>query len=81
MTLVPAVFPLTCAVQNYAWGKVGSDSEVAKLVVGGDPLAVIDEGRPYAEVRVTVEVLVLAQTGDLLLFMTASVLTPVQSIS
>lgn len=45
------MFPLTCAVQNYAWGKVGSDSEVAQLVVGGDPLAVIDEGRPYAEVR------------------------------
>lgn len=43
------MFPLTCAVQNYAWGKVGSDSEVAQLVVGGDPLAVIDEGRPYAE--------------------------------
>lgn len=60
VTLVPAVFPLTCAVQNYAWGKVGSDSEVAKLVVGGDPLAVIDEGRPYAEVRLTVEVLVPA---------------------
>lgn len=76
VTLVPAVFPLTCAVQNYAWGKVGSDSEVAKLVVGGDPLAVIDEGRPYAEVRVTVEVLVLAQTGDLLLLMIASVFTP-----
>lgn len=76
VTLVPAVFPLTCAVQNYAWGKVGSDSEVAKLVVGGDPLAVIDEGRPYAEVRVAVEVLVLAQTGDLLLLMCVSVLTP-----
>lgn len=75
VTLVPAVFPLTCAVQNYAWGKVGSDSEVAKLVVGGDPLAVIDEGRPYAEVRVTVEVLVLAQTEDLLLLMIASVPT------
>lgn len=45
------MFPLTCAVQNYAWGKVGSDSEVAQLVIGGDPLAVIDEGKPYAEVR------------------------------
>nr|XP_057932431.1 mannose-6-phosphate isomerase isoform X2 [Doryrhamphus excisus] len=43
------VFPLTCAVQNYAWGKVGLDSEVAKLVVGGDPLAIIEEGKPYAE--------------------------------
>lgn len=46
-----SVFPLTCAVQNYAWGKVGLDSEVAKLVVGGDPLAVIEVGKPYAEVR------------------------------
>lgn len=45
------MFPLTCAVQNYAWGKIGVDSEVAKLVVGGDPLAVIEEGKPYAEVR------------------------------
>lgn len=45
------VFPLTCAVQNYAWGKVGLDSEVAKLVVGGDPLAVIEDDKPYAEVR------------------------------
>ncbi|KAF1386506.1 hypothetical protein PFLUV_G00095550 [Perca fluviatilis] len=43
------VFPLTCAVQNYAWGKVGLDSEVAKLVVGGDPVAVVADGKPYAE--------------------------------
>lgn len=46
-----SVFPLTCAVQNYAWGKTGLDSEVAKLVIGGDPLAVIEDGKPYAEVR------------------------------
>lgn len=45
-----AVFPLTCAVQHYAWGKVGVDSEVAQLVAGGDPLAVIEEGKHYAEV-------------------------------
>ncbi|XP_034031822.1 mannose-6-phosphate isomerase [Thalassophryne amazonica] len=43
------VFPLTCAVQNYAWGKVGLDSEVAKLVASGDPLAVIEDNKPYAE--------------------------------
>ncbi|MEQ2308028.1 hypothetical protein AMECASPLE_024052 [Ameca splendens] len=43
------VFPLTCAVQNYAWGKIGLDSEVAKLVVGGDPLVVIEMDKPYAE--------------------------------
>lgn len=49
------MFPLTCAVQHYAWGKVGVDSEVAKLVVGGDPLAVIEEGKPYAEVGFTLK--------------------------
>uniref|UniRef100_A0A3B3YLD9 Mannose-6-phosphate isomerase n=1 Tax=Poecilia mexicana TaxID=48701 RepID=A0A3B3YLD9_9TELE len=43
------LFPLTCAVQNYAWGKIGLDSEVAKLVVGGDPVAVIERDKPYAE--------------------------------
>ncbi|KAK6476703.1 mannose-6-phosphate isomerase-like [Huso huso] len=43
------VFPLSCVVQKYAWGKVGLDSEVAKLVVSGDPLAVIEEDKPYAE--------------------------------
>ncbi|KAJ3596408.1 hypothetical protein NHX12_002815 [Muraenolepis orangiensis] len=43
------VFTLTCAVQNYAWGKAGLDSEVAQLVVGGDPLAVIEDDKPYAE--------------------------------
>ncbi|KAL6474532.1 hypothetical protein MHYP_G00180930 [Metynnis hypsauchen] len=43
------VFPLSCVVQNYAWGKVGLDSEVAKLVLGGDPQAVIEDGKPYAE--------------------------------
>ncbi|KAM9496943.1 mannose-6-phosphate isomerase [Clarias gariepinus] len=43
------VFPLSCLVQNYAWGKVGLDSEVAKLVLGGDPQAVIQDDRPYAE--------------------------------
>ena len=44
------VFPLSCAVQKYAWGKVGLDSEVAKLVAGDDPQAVIERDQPYAEV-------------------------------
>lgn len=44
------MFPLTCVVQHYAWGKVGEASEVARLVVGGDPLAAIQDGKPYAEV-------------------------------
>ncbi|KAI4874317.1 hypothetical protein NFI96_013951, partial [Prochilodus magdalenae] len=42
-------FPLSCVVQNYAWGKVGLDSEVAKLVLGGDPQSVIEDSKPYAE--------------------------------
>ncbi|XP_016086207.1 mannose-6-phosphate isomerase [Sinocyclocheilus grahami] len=43
------VFPLCCVVQSYAWGKAGLDSEVARLVLGGDPQALIEEARPYAE--------------------------------
>ncbi|XP_055518501.1 mannose-6-phosphate isomerase [Leucoraja erinacea] len=43
------VFPLKCAVQHYAWGKVGLDSEVAKLVSCNDSSVVIDEEKPYAE--------------------------------
>ncbi|XP_028679021.2 mannose-6-phosphate isomerase [Erpetoichthys calabaricus] len=43
------VFPLSCVVQNYAWGKVGLESEVAKLLVSGHPSTVIEEEKPYAE--------------------------------
>ncbi|XP_038622860.1 mannose-6-phosphate isomerase [Tachyglossus aculeatus] len=43
------VFPLSCKVQHYAWGKLGSDSEVAHLLTSGDPLAQIEEDKPYAE--------------------------------
>lgn len=45
------VFPLSCVVQQYAWGKVGSKSEVASLLASSDPLAQISEDMPYAEVR------------------------------
>ncbi|XP_008937724.1 PREDICTED: mannose-6-phosphate isomerase-like, partial [Merops nubicus] len=34
-------FPLSCAVQSYSWGKVGLESEVAKLLASGDPLGTI----------------------------------------
>jgi len=44
------VFELHCAYQNYAWGKVGSTSEVAKLLKGADSSISIDEEKPYAEV-------------------------------
>ncbi|KAM6352173.1 mannose-6-phosphate isomerase isoform 3-T3 [Alca torda] len=43
------VFPLSCAVQNYSWGKVGLESEVAKLVATSDPLVQIQPDQPYAE--------------------------------
>uniref|UniRef100_A0A674GGG2 Mannose-6-phosphate isomerase n=1 Tax=Taeniopygia guttata TaxID=59729 RepID=A0A674GGG2_TAEGU len=43
------VFPLSCVVQNYSWGKVGLESEVAKLVASGDPLVQIQPDQPYAE--------------------------------
>ncbi|KFQ62984.1 Mannose-6-phosphate isomerase, partial [Pelecanus crispus] len=45
----PAVFPLSCAVQSYSWGKVGMGSEVAKLLASSDPLIQIQPDRPYAE--------------------------------
>ncbi|XP_054572667.1 mannose-6-phosphate isomerase isoform X4 [Eptesicus fuscus] len=45
----PRVFPLSCVVQQYAWGKMGSDSEVARLLASSDPLARISEDKPYAE--------------------------------
>ncbi|KAF6131544.1 mannose phosphate isomerase [Phyllostomus discolor] len=43
------VFPLSCVVQQYAWGKMGSNSEVARLLASSDPLARISEDQPYAE--------------------------------
>uniref|UniRef100_A0A8D2DEU3 Mannose-6-phosphate isomerase n=1 Tax=Sciurus vulgaris TaxID=55149 RepID=A0A8D2DEU3_SCIVU len=43
------VFPLSCVVQHYAWGKMGSNSEVARLLASSDPLAQISEDKPYAE--------------------------------
>ena len=44
-----SVLKLNPTVQQYAWGKVGLDSEVAKLFTSnsGQP---VDEMMPYAEV-------------------------------
>ena len=49
-----SVLKLSPAVQKYAWGKVGSDSEVAKLFTSnsGQP---VDEATPYAEVCVLID--------------------------
>ncbi|XP_043536299.1 mannose-6-phosphate isomerase isoform X1 [Chiloscyllium plagiosum] len=43
------VFPLKCVVQHYAWGKVGLESEVAKLTLSDDPSIAIEQEKPYAE--------------------------------
>ncbi|PSN37566.1 Mannose-6-phosphate isomerase [Blattella germanica] len=40
---------LRCAVQQYAWGKYGQNSEVAALNSNGDPDFMIDDDMPYAE--------------------------------
>lgn len=40
---------LQCKVQNYEWGKLGTDSTVAKLFSSANPDVTIDSGKPYAE--------------------------------
>ncbi|XP_053318210.1 mannose-6-phosphate isomerase [Spea bombifrons] len=45
----PRVFPLSCVVQDYAWGKLGQDSEVAHLWSKGGPNREIKPDKPYAE--------------------------------
>ncbi|XP_052785072.1 mannose-6-phosphate isomerase-like [Mya arenaria] len=49
MAATNGVFELNCAYQNYAWGKVGSSSEVAKLLKSGNASVSIEEQTPYAE--------------------------------
>merc|ERR1711981_339202 len=44
-----AMLKLKCAVQNYAWGKTGSESEVAKLYASGNADVEVEEDKPYAE--------------------------------
>lgn len=44
-----SVLRLSPAVQTYAWGKLGLDSEVAKLFTNNSDQPV-DEATPYAEV-------------------------------
>ena len=45
-----SAFQLTCAVQPYAWGKIGENSEVAQLSQNGDTNFKLDVNSPYAEV-------------------------------
>lgn len=50
----PVYLRLSCAVQHYVWGKVGSESEVAQLKRGGDHVDssqfTVNEDKHYAEV-------------------------------
>jgi len=50
-TFFIAVFLLRASVQQYAWGKPGLQSEVAKLCQSGDKQFKLDESSPYAEAR------------------------------
>lgn len=40
---------LQCAVQNYDWGKLGKDSEVARLAAVCNNSLTIEDSKPYAE--------------------------------
>ena len=40
---------LECTVKNYAWGKLGHGSDVARLVAAGNEQAEIGHSTPYAE--------------------------------
>ena len=41
---------LACAVQRYAWGKLGRDSAVARVKEAGDASFVVSAAEPYAEI-------------------------------
>lgn len=46
---VPKVFTLKCTVMNNAWGRVGTESEVALLRQGGDETFELQHDMTYAE--------------------------------
>lgn len=48
----PPFLVLSPALQTYAWGKRGSQSEACNLKAGGEPDFVPDEKQTYAEVRI-----------------------------
>eukprot|EP00729_Bicosta_minor_P002219 gene2220-29826_t len=45
----PKVFQLSCAVQQYAWGKIGEASAVAQFAASGIDGFTVDGAAPYAE--------------------------------
>ncbi|XP_022098704.1 mannose-6-phosphate isomerase-like isoform X2 [Acanthaster planci] len=49
VTQTPVAVALKCAVQQYAWGRIGKDSEVATLTQACDPSFQLKEDEPYAE--------------------------------
>lgn len=51
-TRKPDYLKLSCVVQTYAWGKVGLESEVARLKKGGEgDHFTVDNEQTYAEVN------------------------------
>lgn len=51
-TKKPDYLKLSCVVQTYAWGKVGLESEVARLKKSEEGADfVVDEKQTYAEVE------------------------------
>ncbi|XP_023326981.1 mannose-6-phosphate isomerase [Eurytemora carolleeae] len=60
---------LTCAVQEYAWGKLGQKSQVAKFAPAACKDFMLDESKPYAELWMGVHPngpSVIAETGETL---------------
>ena len=49
ISILSIVLQLRCAVQCYAWGKIGPNSAVAQLAQN-EPNFQLDEEKPYAEV-------------------------------
>lgn len=43
------VFLLSCEVQQFGWGQMGSNGEAAWVLASSDPLAWISGDKPYAE--------------------------------
>ncbi|EFO88414.1 hypothetical protein CRE_16545 [Caenorhabditis remanei] len=43
---------LQCHVKQYAWGKYGEESEVARLFADGHDGFQIDNKKPYAELKI-----------------------------
>jgi mannose-6-phosphate isomerase len=46
---VPSIVRLSCAIQNYAWGKLGRESKVAEFARNACVSEIVDETKPYAE--------------------------------